>query len=67
MKVASMLGKSKGRRTDVGCALGCVLLPPHLGTWDLCSQHLCWAQSALQDLAEKTQGINPLLCQNTSL
>lgn len=44
------LGKSQGQRTHVGscwCALGSVLLPLHKRTWDLPSQLLPCAPSAL--------------------
>lgn len=60
--------RAEGRMQSlVGCALGCVLLPPHLGTWDLPSQIFLWAPSTLQQLSEKRQGINPAFYHTSSL
>lgn len=49
-------GQGRGPKDTCGlirCALGRATLSLHLGTWDLPSELLSWAPSALQELAEK--------------
>lgn len=63
-------GQARGPKDTcslIRCALGHAPLSPHLGTWDLPSQLLFWALSALQKPAEKRQGISSASSQTTSL